>query len=59
MRCYDLPLPLLCNLLMVVIPSAPLVRPRCAAEGGELVVRMGRLNLYLTPWKRYRKQPRG
>lgn len=59
MRCYDMPLPLLCNLLLFVTQAAPLVSPRWAAEGGELVVRMGRLTLYLTPWKLHRKRPRG
>jgi hypothetical protein len=59
MRCYGLTLPLLCNLLLVVTPAAPLVSPRCAAEGGELVMRMGRLTLFLTPWKLHRKQPKG
>lgn len=59
MRCYDLPLPHLCNLLLVVTPAAPIVSPRYAAEGGELVLGMGRLTLYLTPWKLHPKQPRG
>lgn len=59
MRCYDLPLPPFCSLLLVVTPVAPLVSPRCAAEGGELVVRMGRVTIFLTPWKLHRKQPRG
>lgn len=59
MRCYDLPLPLVCNLLLVITPASPLVSPRAAVEAGELVVRMGRLTLYLTPWKLHRRQPRG
>lgn len=59
MRYYDLPLPLVCNLLLVITHAAPLVSPRAAVEDGELVVRMGRLTFHLTPWKLHRRQPRG
>ncbi len=59
MRYYDLPLPLLCDLMLVVTPALRLASPRWAVEGGELVVCMGRLTLIVSPWKLHCRQPRG